>query len=208
MNLNETFNWRYATKIFDNNKKISEPNWQTLAESLRMSPSSFGLQPWKFIVVTDQKTQESLVPHSWNQVQPSTCSHYVVFTTLKSIDENYIDLFIEDICKARDLKPEDLAEYKNMMVGSLIKSNANILHWSQKQSYIAMGNLMLTAALLKIDTCPMEGIIPVEYDKIFNLQDTNYTSVAAVALGYRSDEDKYQHLNKVRLDADKIFKYI
>ncbi|NCR55267.1 MAG: NAD(P)H-dependent oxidoreductase [Microcystis aeruginosa L211-07] len=202
----EKLQWRYAVKKFDPSKKISEADWFVLEESLRLAPSSYGLQPWKFIVVQDAKIRAALTPVSWNQTQVEDCSHYVVLATLTKIEVAYVEKFVAKIAQVRELDVASLENYKNLMVSDLVNGprSAIVQWWSQRQSYIAMGMLMETAALLDIDACPLEGIEPAAYDRILQLEGSGYAAVAAVALGYRSLEDKYQLLKKVRFDRDDV----
>ena len=198
--------WRYAVKKFDPSQKISEADWFVLEESLRLAPSSYGLQPWKFIVVQDPEIRATLTPVSWNQTQVQDCSHYVVFATLTKIEPAYVEKFVRKMAQVREVDVASLENYKNMMVSDLVNGPRSAIAkwWSQRQSYIAMGMLMETAALLNIDSCPIEGIDPPAYDRILQLEGSDYATVASVALGYRSSEDKYQLLKKVRFDRDDV----
>ncbi|MDH4469265.1 MAG: NAD(P)H-dependent oxidoreductase [Bacteriovoracaceae bacterium] len=206
----EALEWRYAVKKFDPTKKIKQEHWKILEESLLLSPSSYGLQPWKFLVVQNVALRKQLTPASWNQTQVEDCSHYVVLATLKTITEDYIGSFIQSTAETRHMDVASLMGYQKMIIGDLVQGPRSkvIEHWAQKQSYIAMGNIMHSAALLKIDSCPMEGIDPKAYDKILGLENTPYASAAAVALGYRSSEDKYQLAKKVRFPKDQIIKVL
>jgi len=208
--LQEAFQWRYAVKKFDPIKKINQEQWKILEEALLYSPSSYGLQPWKFFVVQNPNLRTQLRAVSWNQPQVEECSHYVVFTTLRKVTEDYIGSFIEQMVAIRGGDTAQLDGYRKMMVGDLVNGGRSqiIQHWSQKQAYIAMGNLMHSAALLKIDSCPLEGIDPKAYDKILNLEDSAYSTAAAVALGHRASDDKYQQLKKVRFPKDQIIQII
>lgn len=208
--LTAALQWRYATKKFDSQKKISAEDWKILEESLHLAPSSYGLQPWKFLVVQKEELRVQLTAASWKQAQVESCSHYVVLATLKTLTEEYIDHFVESVASQRDVPLESLAGYRKVMVGDLVKGARSqvIGHWAQKQAYIAMGIVMHSAALLKIDSCPMEGIDPQAYDKILGLTSTPYTSAAAVALGYRHPEDKYQSVKKVRFPVSDVIQYL
>jgi nitroreductase len=205
----EKLHWRYAVKKFDSSKKISEADWFILEESLRLAPSSYGLQPWKFIVVQDQEIRSSLTPVSWHQTQVEDCSHYVVFATRTKIEETDVDKLVQKIAQVRGVDLASLDNYKNMMLKDIVNGPRSEIAqwWSQRQSYIAMGMLMETAALLDIDTCPIEGLDPAAYDKILQLEGTGYATVAAVAVGYRSPEDKYQLASKVRFDRDEVIEW-
>lgn len=199
-------NWRYATKMFDTNKKLTAEQWNTLEQSLVLTPSSFGLQPWRFVVVTDKALREQLKPASWGQSQTTDASHFVVLAARTKIDANDIESFIQLTATTRGMPASALEQYKGMMMGSLTQGPraSQALEWAARQCYIALGNLMTSAAMLGIDTCPMEGIDPVAYDKILNLSGTGYQTVVACAVGFRSSEDKYAHAKKVRYPASQV----
>ena len=154
--ISEALSWRYATKKFDTTKQISDVDWRTLEESLKLAPSSYGLQPWKFLVVQNKNLRKELRTVTWGQSQVEDASHYVVITTLKNLDKNYIERYIEQITNVRGVSLESLSAYKETMIGNLLNGprNATIKYWAQRQAYIAMGFLMETAALLKIDAFP------------------------------------------------------
>ncbi len=199
-------NWRYATKKFDPTRKISAADWAVLEQALVLTASSYGLQPWKFIVVTDPALKARLRPASWNQAQVEDCSHHVVFTVKEDISEADVDRFIARIAEVRGVTPESLAAYKGYMVGDLVNGprHAIIKEWAARQAYIALGNLLTSAAVLGIDACPFEGIEPAKYDEILGLKGTGYATVAACPVGYRSDDDKYASVPKVRFDAKDV----
>ncbi len=202
--------WRYATKQFDPARKISESDWQALEEALILSPSAFGLQPWKFIVITDPATREQLVSVSWNQRQVLDCSHLVVFTHRRNLDMAYVDRFLERTAQVRGVPIESLAAYRQMMGASLIEGpERNALgSWSRRQTFIALGNFLTAAATMGIDACPMEGLNPVEYDRILGLAGSDFATCAACPVGYRSAEDKYATLAKVRFEAADVVQHI
>jgi len=202
--------WRYATKKFDPTRKISPADWATLEQALILSPSAFGIQPWKFIVITDQATKEALVPVSWNQRQVADCSHLVVFAHKKEMDTEYIDGYLQRIMKVRGVTMESLAGYRKMMVGTLIEGSERerIAAWNQRQTYIAFGNFMTCAALMRIDTCPMEGLQPEKYDEILGLTKRGLATGAACPAGYRAADDPYARLAKVRFETEELVEYI
>ncbi len=207
-NLLGNLNWRYATKVFDATKTIPTETWKSLEESLVLSPSSFGMQPWKFIVVTDKAMREKLLPHSWGQTQVTQCSHYVIFAAKTKIDEAFIDANLARTAEVRGSTVESLAGFRKMLVDTVIKGNYGTPEWAARQAYIALGNFMTSAALLNIDTCPMEGFVPAEYDKILGLEAKGLASVVCCAAGYRSETDKYAHLAKVRFPASTVIEHI
>jgi nitroreductase len=193
-------NWRYATQQFDPARKISPEDWAAMEEALILSPSSYGLQPWTFVVITDQKMRERLFPSTWNQRQILDCSHFVVFTARTKITKEDIDRHIARTAEVRGGTVEALKRFREAMAGDLVTGvrAAQAREWATQQAYIALGNFMTSAALLGIDTCPMEGFKPDEYDEILELSAKRLTSVVCCAAGYRSGEDKSAGQKKVR----------
>lgn len=202
-------NWRYACKKFDTTKKIREADWNVLAESLHLSASSYGLQPWKFIVVQTPELRQKLLPLSWGQTPVTDASHFIVLTYNEKVDETHITKFINQTAKVRGVDTQTLDGYKNMMIGDLVKGPRaqTINWWTQRQTYIAMGSFLTTAALMEIDTLPMEGLDPAGYDKALGIEGSGYKTVAAIACGYRAEDDKYQHAKKVRFDLNDVISY-
>lgn len=203
-------NWRYATKKFNPDKKISDKDWNVLTESLRLAPSSYGLQPWQFIVVQNSEIRKTLRTFSWNQPQIEECSHLVVITTLKNMTSDYVDKHIQKTADVRAASLDKLTGYRDMMINLLVHGpkKDTIQEWSQRQSYIAMGTLLCSAALLNIDTCALEGLDPNAYDKVLGLENSDYATISAVALGYRHADDAAQSSKKVRFDHDDVIKTI
>jgi nitroreductase len=152
-----------------------------------------------------------LLPHSWGQKQVVDCSHFVVFTAKTIMTEADVDKFIRRTVEIRKLPaPEALGTYRFMMLGDVVNGpRGKIAHeWATRQTYIALGNLMTCAAVLGVDACPMEGLVPSEYDKVLNLNGSGYATVVACALGYRSPDDKYAKLPKVRYDMKDVVRQI
>lgn len=207
--LRESLRWRYATKRFDTNKAIAAETWQALEDSLRMAPSSFGLQPWHWVVVTDRGVRERLRSHSWNQPQIVEASHLVVLTSAKTINESTIDSFLHLTATTRSIPVDSLAGYRSMIINfikSLGESNS-LEAWTSRQTYLALGMLLSSAALLRIDACPLEGIESAQYDKILGLENSNFSTRVACALGYRSPVDTTAAATKVRYPHDQVFSY-
>lgn len=202
--------WRYATKRFDSTKKIPADVWQALERALILTPTSYGLQPYRFLVLTGLEKRAELLSHSWNQPQVVDCSHYVVFTVRVKINENDVDQWIQRLAEVRKVPAESLAAYRGMMVGDVVHgSRGKASHeWAVRQAYIALGNLMTCAAVLGVDTCPMEGLSPPEYDRVLGLQDSGYATAVACALGYRAHNDKYAALPKARFDAAHLIQTV
>jgi nitroreductase len=209
-NILQALNWRYATKTFDPTKKVSASDWKVLSESLRLAPSSYGLQPWKFMVIQNSDIRKQLKEASWSQSQVTDCSHFVVLVIKEKMDEAHIDLHLAHVAEVRGVTTESLAGFKKMLLGDLVQGGraSKIRNWAHNQSYIAMGFLMETAALMKIDACPMEGLDPAAYDRILKLEGTGWATVAAVAVGYRSATDKYATLPKVRFEEKDVFQVL
>ena len=205
----DALQWRYATKQFDPAKKISAADWAILEQALILTPSSYGLQPWKFVVVTDPALKAKLRPASWNQSQIEDCSHLVVFLGKEDITEADLDRFVARIAEVRGTTPESLAGYKGYMMGDLVNGarHAVIGEWAARQVYIAFGNFMTAAALLGIDTCPIEGLDPAKYDEILGLKGTGYRTLAACPAGYRAADDKYASAPKVRYAAKDLIEH-
>jgi nitroreductase len=202
--------WRYATKAFDVTRKIPAEVWAALEKTLVLTPTSYGMQPYKFLIIENPAKRAELLPHSWGQKQVVDASHFVVFTARTEITEADIDRLIHRTTTIRKLPADTLGSYRGMIVGELINGprGKNARGWATNQAYIALGNLMTAAAVLKIDTCPMEGLVPAEYDKILGLEKSGYFTVVACALGYRSPNDKYAALAKVRYEAKELVQYI
>jgi len=202
----EALRWRYATKVFDPARKIAPEVWSVLEESLVLTPSSFGLQPYRFIVVTDPALKAKLRPASWGQAQVTDCSHFVVFTGKRRMTAEDVDHYIQRISEVRGMKPEDLAGFRAMMLKTLVEGGraSSAAEWAADQVYIALGQFMTTAALLGLDTCPMEGLDPAQYDAILGLEGTPYRTVVACPVGYRGEGDKYGALPKVRFPAQEL----
>lgn len=203
-------NWRYATKSFDASRRVPADVWAALEQSLVLTPSSFGLQPWQFIVVTDVAVKAQLSAVSWNQPQPIECSHHVVFAARKSMDDVEVDRFLASTVMARAGKVEDLAAYRGMMTGFIANAAKQgwLGEWAVRQAYIAIGQFMASCAVLGVDACPMEGISTADYDRILGLTDSDYRTVVACAVGYRGAGDKYATLPKVRYAAGDVVRHV
>ncbi len=202
--------WRYAVKKFDAAKKINSEDWSTIEQALVLSPSSYGLQPWKFLIVQDPEMRKKLTPVSWGQPQVEDCSHFVVLTAKQNLDETYIQKHIQRIADVRKVPLESVLPYKERIMKDLITGPRKSVReeWAARQVYIALGHLMACAALLQIDACPMEGIEPPQYDEILGLRGSGYGTSVACALGYRSTQDKYAQTAKVRFDKKDVIQVV
>lgn len=206
----DALNWRYATKVFDPGKKIPPDVWQTLERALVLSPSSYGLQPYRFLIIRDPAKRAALVPHAWNQKQVVDASHFVVFTARTRMTEADVDKLIARTAGVREIPADSLNFYRDMMLGDLVKGpRSRIAHeWAARQAYIALGNLMTCAAVLGVDACPMEGFVPSEFDRVLGLENSGYASVVCCALGYRAANDKYAGLPKVRFESQDLVRHV
>ncbi len=202
----EALNWRYATKKFDPEKKIPAEVWHALEQSLVLAPSSIGLQPWKFFVVTDPARRAELQAASFRQAQVVECSHFVVFTVRRDLDAAHVERHIARMVEVTGVAPESLAKFRTMTMSNLDRARAagTLDTWQEHQIYIALGKFMAAAAVLAVDTCPMEGIEPAKYDELLGLSGTNYATVVACAAGYRRADDKYATMKKVRFRPEDV----
>lgn len=200
----QDLNRRYATKVFDATKKLEKEQVDQLLESARLAPSSYGLQPWKFIVVQDQAIRSKLVEHSYGQTQVVDASHLIVLCIKKDFWVEDVERYIQDIITTREVPREKLEWYKNMMIGTIESMKTHELFARMRaQVYIALGFVMAEAAHMHIDSCPMEWISHSAYDTLLWLGE-HYTTVVACPVGYRSDSDHYADLKKVRYAIDQV----
>src|SRR5687768_10320229 len=167
----EALNWRYATKKFDPAKKIPAETWHALEQSLVLAPSSIGLQPWKFFVVTDPAVKTQLQGASYRQAQIADCSHLVAIAVRRGIDATHVDQHIARMVEVLGVTVESLAKFRTMTMRNLdsAREKGTLDAWQEHQVFIALGQFMASAALLGVDTCPMEGIEPAKYDDILGL---------------------------------------
>ncbi len=203
----EALNWRYAAKRFDPTRRLDESTWGALEQSLLLTPSSYGLQPWKFFVISDEATKAKLPDMSWNQQQPKDCSHMVVLAARRTMDDAYVDRYIESVETGRGLAPGTMDGYRRVLHATIAGMETH-LDWNSRQVYIALGQLMVAAAVLGVDTCPMEGIVPVEYDALLGLTGSEYTTVVGCAVGYRHPEDKQADAAKIRFSAEELIVHL
>lgn len=198
--------WRYAVKKFDATRSVPEADWRALEEALVLTPSSFGLQPWRFYVITSQEIRDQLPAISWNQSQVRDASHVVVFAIRSPFTDEDVDRFVARTAEVRETPVEKLAGFRNLMVKAIdqIARAGQIEAWATFQVYIALGNFMTAAAALGIDTCPMEGILPDRYDELLGLREAGYRTVVVATAGYRAPDDKYALLAKVRYPTDEM----
>ncbi len=197
--------WRYATQKFDPARIVDPATWAALEQSLVLTASSFGLQPWKFAVITDPQIKQRLVACSYNQSQVRDASHVVVFAIRKFVDEVHVDRHIDQMTQTRSVPRESLDGYRRYTVKYIQSlSHERAFEWAARQAYLALGSFLTAAAILGVDTCPMEGIDPDQYDTVLDLPASGFSTVVVCCAGYRDATDKYATTPKVRFDAKDI----
>ncbi|MBC7767066.1 NAD(P)H-dependent oxidoreductase [Arenimonas sp.] len=204
-NIIDALHWRYATKTYDLTKKLDSTQVDMLIESVRLSPASFGLSTYKLIHVKNTETREKLKAAAWGQTQISDASDFLVFAAKTNLGEADINEFINDVSETRNVPVESLTGYADMIKGSVgSRSSEENIVWAAKQAYIGLGILLTAAALEKIDATPMEGFDSAQFDEILGLSALNLKSIVVVAIGYRSENDTYSSLAKVRQSKQNL----
>jgi len=206
MNLLDLMNWRYATKIFDPDKVVEEKEIDYLKKCIRLTPSSYGLQPYKVQIITDKNLKERLLPYTYNQKQIVDASHLFVFSNFTDITEEYLEYFYHLKAQVQGKKFEDFIPYMNNVL-DYIKSltKEELLEYTALQTYMALENLLVAAAEKKIDSCPIGGFIPEKYNEILEYKDKNLNTCVIAAVGYRSEKDQNQYLPKFRIPEKDLF---
>jgi nitroreductase len=199
-------NWRYATKKFDATKKVSDADLQTLKEAIRLSASSYGLQPYQVILVENPELRAQLQPAAWGQAQIVDASHVLVFANVTNIGDAEIDAYLNNMAETRGLPLDALQGYGDFMkskISTLPVEQRNI--WTSKQTYIALGNLLSAAAELNIDVTPMEGFEPEKVNEILGLNERGLHASLIAPIGYRHADDATQSYAKVRKSEQELF---
>ena len=203
--LDQALAWRYATKVFDPDKVIPADLWQSLVDCLVSTPSSFGLQPWKFLVVQDKGLRSRLREASWGQSQVTDADRLVVFAARTDVTPEDTERWINRLSAVQGQQPEDLAGLAKVIDGFAGGMRREQRHaWNVRQVYIALGQFMTAAALLGVDSCPLEGLNPTAYDEILSLGETGYATCVACAAGYRDYSDHSAARPKARYDAGEV----
>jgi nitroreductase / dihydropteridine reductase len=204
-NILDALEWRYAVKKFDDKASLTEQQILEVKKVFNLSASSYGLQPYKMIVVQNPELKEKLVPASFGQQQISQSAAILVFAVRTDFGMDYIDQFFKDMSTKRQIPLENLEGYKNFMKGSFAnKSEDEISSWATKQVYLTMGHMLASLAALQIDTCPMEGLDPQAYDKILDLDAKQLKTIVAMPIGVRAPDDASATALKVRKDLSDI----
>lgn len=206
----EQLHWRYATKQFDPTQQIPPETWHVLEQSLVLTPSSFGLQPWKFFVVRNPDLRQQLVEHSWGQKQVVDASHLVVFAIKKNLNAADVERYLARMAEVQQVPVESLQGFGKVVKGFMEKPPypLDVDDWSTRQVYIALGQFMTTAAMLGVDTCPMEGFVPAKYDEVLGLNAQGYAAVLVCPAGYRAADDKNAAKPKVRFTTEDVVQYV
>jgi nitroreductase / dihydropteridine reductase len=201
MNIIDSLNWRYATKKFDTDKVVSNEKLSLLKEAFSLTPTSYGLQPVKLVVISDKSIQKELVPHSYNQAQVAQASQLLIICTENIIDEAYIRAYFENEKTVRGTSDDVVDAFRSYLINTFSsKSESEIKEWATKQAYITLGNLLTVCALEKIDSCPMEGFIPEKYNELLDLKNKGLSAVLVLPIGYRATDDVFSGFKKVRKD--------
>ncbi|HEY2785416.1 MAG TPA: NAD(P)H-dependent oxidoreductase [Fimbriiglobus sp.] len=201
--------WRYAVKKFDAAKKIPPATWTALEHAMVLSPSSYGLQPWKFFVVDRPGTRAKLLPASWGQRQIVDASHLVVFAVKANVGPADAQRLIDRTAEVRGVPASGLEGYKGMMVGSLTRQTpADVENWMTRQVFIALGVFLTAAAIVGVDACPMEGFQPEQYDEILGLSAKGYKSVVLATAGYRHADCPQATAAKVRFPHTDMVEHV
>ena len=204
-NIIDALNWRYAVKQFDPNKKLTQEQLDTLLEAMRLSHSSFGLQPWKFVVVENPEMRAKLREAGYGQSKITDASHLIVIAVQKNLDDAYVDTFLRSTAEMQNVSLESLQGLSDMVKDAVHSRTPEAqVEWSARQAYIALGVLLTAAAHEGIDAGPMEGFDPKKFDEILGLEKRGLASQVAVAVGFRSPNDTYANLKKVRFSKEDV----
>ena len=209
MNYLEALKQRYSVKKFEKGLQVPADILQNILEAGKLSASSLGLQPYRIIVAESDDIKQKLIPAFYNPTQISTCSHLLIIVSNNQIEDDYVGNYFNNIAETREIPLEDLNPFKESISKHMnTLSREEMMSWSQKQSYIVLGNLMFAAALEKIDTCPMEGYKQEIIDDILQLDPQKEKVAVTLAIGYRSTEDEFQNFKKVRKPNERLFKFL
>lgn len=199
MNILNSLEWRYATKKFDPSKKLSNQQIETLKKAFNLTPTSFGLQPIKMIVISNKELQEKFVEHSYYQRQVADASHLLVLCIENDTTTKNINAYFDMEKSIRNVDKEVISDFRKQLIGMY---NSKTLEEKQQsaiyQTYIILGNLMTVCAVEKIDACPMEGFVPEKIDELLNLSELNLKSVLLLPVGFRAEDDIMNGMQKVR----------
>lgn len=204
MNIIQQLHWRYATKKFDIEKKLSQTKIDILKNAFNLTATSYGLQPVTLLVVSDEVLKQELRLYAYNQAQVSDCSHLLVFCISEDVDAEFIKDYFKLVKAIRHTPDEILDPYRNFLVRDFEKkTQEEIAIWSTKQAYLAMGNLLTVCAMEEIDSCPMEGFVGAKFDELLSLSSKKLKSVLIMPIGYRAVDDQFADFKKVRKNVSE-----
>ncbi|MFD2872838.1 NAD(P)H-dependent oxidoreductase [Mucilaginibacter ximonensis] len=205
MSLLDKLNWRYATKKFDETKKVSQEQLNSLLHAVQLSPSSAGLQAYRIIVVSDPEIKARLREASYGQQQLTTSSHVLVFAAETGLDGEYVKNYIDRIAQVRGVDRSTLELFENNIKNSVnSRTEEDKINWNKKQAYIALGVLISAAADLGIDATGMEGFDAAKYDEILGLKEKGLTTAVIAPIGFRAEDDHFSKAAKVRRPLDEL----
>ncbi len=205
-NFIDNANWRYATKKFDTSKKVSKEDFETLKEAIRLSASSYGLQPYKVFIIESPEIRAKIQPVAWGQSQIVEASHLVVFANITNFGDAEIDAYAKNLSETRGIPAENVKGYVDFVKSKITTLPLEIKNnWTSKQTYLALGNLLNAASELKIDVTPMEGFEPEAVNKILGFDKLGLNASLLATIGYRHEDDATQHYAKVRKSNEELF---
>jgi hypothetical protein len=205
INIIEKLKWRYATKKFDASKRLSQSKLNVLTESFNLTATSYGLQPLKMLVIGNTALKEQLVPITMKQQQVKNASHVLVLCTETEMNSDYIKQYFNLVAETRNTSRDVLSSFEGFLIDEFSeKSKMSVETWMAKQAYLALGNLLTVCALEDIDSCPIEGFEPTKYDELLGLKEKGLKSVLVLAVGYRSEDDFFSGLEKVRRGVNEV----
>jgi len=205
MNIINSLEWRYAIKKFDSAKKLSNQQIKTLKKAFNLTPTSFGLQPIKMIVIENKELQEKFVELSYFQRQVADASHLLIICIKNDTTSEDINSYFNLEKETRNIEESAISNFRKQLLEmyknkTIEERNLSAIY----QAYIALGNLMTVCAIEKIDACPIEGFIPIKVDELLNLKELNLSSVLLLPVGYRDENDIMNSMKKVRKPLNEV----
>lgn len=205
----ERLNWRYATKKYDDSKKVDAKVLADIVEATRLAPSSFGLMPFRVIHVVDKDVRVKLQEKAFGQDPFVSASELYVFVVPTNLDQRWVDTYFQEVMRVRGLTEEMVQQYKQMVSGFVAgKNQSELTAWAAKQAYISLGFMLSAAAEYSVDSTPMEGFDAAGFDEVLGLAEMNMTSVVSCAIGYRSADDSSAAYKKVRFPMSEFVKEV
>lgn len=202
----KSLEWRYATKKFDASKELSEDQLNLLLDSIQLTASSYGLQPYEVFIVEDKEIRTKLSDAAWNQPQILDANYVLVFAVNTNVDETYLEKYMQNTAATRNISLEALSGFSDMIKNTVLTfPQEQKVEWAKRQAYIALGNLLSTAAVHKIDACPMEGFDAAQFNEILDLPSKNLDATVIATIGFRAEDDQMKDAKKVRKPKNELF---